>query len=157
MAELGRPTIYSKEIADIICNRIANGESLRKICEDEGLPEARTVHYWLLDPEKKEFFQQYAKAREIQAEQLFDELLEIADQSSDVIVGDDKSDNARVQSSKLKVDTRKWYLSKVLPKKFGEKVDVTSGGKPTPILQLGIKKNAVLRDDSDKEDCESDE
>lgn len=124
----GRPSIYTQELADKICGRIANGESLRTICYDEDIPDARTVHYWLLD--KNDFFQQYARARDIQAENMFDEILEIADKADEVVKsGAEKKSSAYSQNQRLRVDSRKWYLSKVLPKKFGDKVDVTSDGK----------------------------
>jgi len=124
---LGRPTTYSQDIAVKICRLLAEGNSLRSICEEnDDLPEARTVHYWLVDPSKETFFQQYKRAREIQAEMMYDALIEESEE--DVIVGDDKSDGARVQAQKLKVTTKMWVLSKMLPKKFGDKLDVTSGG-----------------------------
>lgn len=127
----GRPSSYTKEIGTIICGRIANGESLRTICKDADMPSAVTVHAWLLDEDKAEFLKQYETARNTQAETMFEELLEIAD------------DNERdPQRNRLSVDTRKWYLSKVLPKKFGEKLDVTSGGeKTTPMLVKIIGKD----------------
>lgn len=140
--ETGRPSIYSQELADKICVRLAAGESLRSICRDPDMPEARTVHYWLLDEEKKSFFQQYARARSIQAENMFDEILDIADDGSNdfmtIVKGNEsyEMENKEVTNrSKLRVDSRKWYLSKVLPKKFGDKLDLTSDGEklPTPI------------------------
>jgi hypothetical protein len=129
MAKTGRPTKYKIKLGDLICTRISEGESLRSVCRDEDMPAIGTVCRWLLDEDKKEFREQYAIARDVQAEILFDETLEIADDSPDVIVGDDKSDNARVQAAKLRVETRKWYISKVLPKKFGDKLDLTSQGE----------------------------
>lgn len=124
----GRPTIFSQGLADKICARLGGGESLRTICYDKDMPEARTVHYWLVD--KSDFFQQYARARDIQAEVLFDEILEIADKADEVVKsGAEKKSSAYSQNQRLRVDSRKWYLSKVLPKKFGDKVDVTSDGK----------------------------
>jgi hypothetical protein len=132
----GRPSIFTQEIADEICKRIATGESLIQICKDEHMPCRDTVHAWLLEEDKKAFSDQYTRARDAQAEYLFDEILELSDEAPDQIVGDDKSDNARVQAKRLQVDSRKWYLSKVLPKKYGEKVDVTSGGKPITSNQI---------------------
>lgn len=133
---VGRPSLYTQELADRICAEIASGRSLRLICQDEGMPEARTVHYWLIDSKHEDFFQQYARARNIQSEVMFDEILEIADDGSNdymTITKGDKEYNVEdrevTNRSKLRVDTRKWYVSKVLPKKFGEKVDVTSDGK----------------------------
>lgn len=122
---MARPTDYTPELATKICKRIAGGESLRSICSDEEMPNRSTIHLWILDPAKKEFSDQYELACNTRAENMFDELEAIADNTD----GD-------VQRDRLRVDTRKWYLSKVLPKKYGEKLDLTSDGKalPTPIL-----------------------
>lgn len=154
----GRPTDYTNELATLICARIANGESLRRICEEEKMPHRSTVHLWLLDPAKQQFFDQYEKACNTRAENMFDDLLEIADDGSNDWMEretkDGKSftvlDHENVQRSRLRVDTRKWYLSKVLPKKFGDKMDVTSDGKPIPLLN-------VLHNDSHEEDTSTQE
>ena len=145
---IGRPTTFTKEIAQEICKRISFGESLLQICKADGMPHRSTVHEWILQEDKKEFADNYARARELQAEFLFDEILEISDEAPDKITGEDKSDNARVQAVKLRVDTRKFYISKVLPKKYGDKVDVTSDGKrinTTPneviLVNFGEQKN----------------
>lgn len=148
----GRPTIYSKDLADDICLRISAGESVRNIVKDPTMPASTTIFRWLFDDNNKGFREQYTLARNIQAELTFEELQEIADEADNVIQGDDKSDGARVQAKKLRVDTRKWAISKMLPKKYGDKLDVTSGGErlPTPILG-----NALPANDSYKQDSES--
>jgi len=125
----GRPSLYSPELAHEICSRMAKGEALRRICRDENMPDHSTVIAWAMD-DKDGFYNQYARAREIQAEHMFEEILEISDESDRIVkTGEEKKSSAYAQNQRLKVDTRKWYLSKVLPKKFGEKVDVTSGGE----------------------------
>lgn len=109
------------------------------------MPKSSTVYNWLLDETKKDFLEQYARARNKQAEHLFEEILKISDDgSNDYVETEDDEGNARtvfnhehVQRSRLRVDTRKWYLSKVLPKKYGEKLDVTSDGK-------AIKGNSIV-------------
>lgn len=122
---MGRPSEFTQEKADAICERLAAGESLRAICRDDGQPDNKTVLRWLEANEG--FRQQYARARELQAEALFDEMLEIADDSSGDATtngrGDTVMDAEFVQRSRLRVDTRKWYLSKLAPKKYGEKVE----------------------------------
>lgn len=150
----GRPTIYTQELADKICERISSGESLRGICRDEDMPSCSTVFRWLLDEEKKKFWEQYEKSRNVQAEIMFEELLEIADDGTNDWMEKERDGNTSyfingeaVSRSRLRVDTRKWFLSKVLPKKFGEKIDVTSDGKPLPILG-----NYVPTDNSNEED-----
>jgi hypothetical protein len=145
---LGRPTIYTKELGTEICRRIAEGESLRKICREDGMPVVSTVMLWVLDTDKPDFSEQYTRACNARAEILFEDVLEFADTSVEDIVGDDKSDGARVQARKLQTDARKWYLSKVLPKKYGDKLDVTSGDRPISILN-------VLSNDGDKKDTET--
>lgn len=121
----GQPTAYTPEKAALICWRMMKGESLRQICRDPAMPNRDTVYNWLvLFPE---FSDQYMRCRDIQADEMFDEILEIADlKSSDYRVdeyGNEKPDHEHIQRSRLRIDTRKWYLSKVLPKKYGDKSD----------------------------------
>lgn len=126
----GRPSIYTDELATDICARIAYGESVRTIVKSEGMPEERTVYRWLA--EKEQFCQQYMRAKEITAEVYAEECVEIADNSSsDTYIDDngtEKTDHEVVARSRLRVDTRKWYASKVAPKKYGERIaqDVNS-------------------------------
>ena len=127
---MARPTKYTEKIATKICSRIAEGESVRAICKDTKMPAASTVFYWLLDKDKKEFLEQYEIARNCQAEYMFEELLEIADTDKDT------------NKARLKIDTRKWFLSKVLPKKFGDKstfVTEDEEGKTQPITGIVIQ------------------
>jgi hypothetical protein len=135
----GRPSKYSKKLGKTICYRLSKGESLLDICEEEDYPAAETVYRWLLREDLGEFRNSYERARATQAEIYFERLDKMALLSSQEIVGgDDKADNARVQARRLQVDTLKWRLSKMLPKKYGDKLDLTSGGEklPQPILQL---------------------
>ncbi|MCR4285649.1 MAG: terminase small subunit protein [Candidatus Kaiserbacteria bacterium] len=125
----GHPPVYSFALAQKICSRISKGESIRHIVRDKDMPSPAIIFRWLLDPKKQEFWEIYEKARNIQAELMFEELLDIADDGfNDYMLreGKDGEDyevvNAEhIQRSKLRVDTRKWYLSKVLPRKFGER------------------------------------
>jgi len=144
----GRPSIYTKELGLQICALLATGKSLRSICMDEKMPNTDTIYSWVLDETKKEFSDNYVRARMIQADQKFEEMEQIADESFDDIIGDDKSDSARINARKLQVDTKKWILSKMLPKKYGDKLDLTSGGDklPQPIL------NVIPADNSNAED-----
>ena len=104
----GRPSIYSEELAARICERLAAGESLRKICADDDMPDRSTVRAWALD--NPTFSAQYARAREIGWTDIAEDLLDIADDK----LGDPQRD-------RLRVDTRKWLLSKMLPKVYGDK------------------------------------
>lgn len=136
--KVGRPSKFTQELADEICRRLAQGESVLQICRtSEHMPEARTVYSWLLDEDKEDFQKKYTRAREIQAEVFHDELTEIADDgSNDWMEIETKSggsmtvvDHEHVNRSRLRVDTRKWIISRMNPRKYGEKLDVTSGGK----------------------------
>ncbi len=128
----GRPTRYTEAIAVKICRRLAEGESLRKICKDTAMPAISTVMGWLFDGKHADFSEQYARARDLQADKLFDEALEIADESSDdwIRTEDGKKilDHEHVQRSRLRVDTRKWAAGKLAPKRYGEKLQHTGDG-----------------------------
>jgi hypothetical protein len=133
----GRPSSYTLELAETICDRLAEGESLRAICAGEDMPGTTTVKRWLRSNE--EFRAQYARAREEQAEHYLDQIMEIADDGSNDYMTITKGDaiynveNKEVTSrSKMRIDTRKWAMSKLAPKKYGEKLDITSGGEKLP-------------------------
>lgn len=117
---------YSQEVADAICARLAEGESLRSICRDAGMPSPSTVLRWLQDEDKKAFAEHYARSREMGYLLLADEILEISDDSAgDVQIdesGNERTNAERVARSRLRVDSRKWLLSKMLPKVYGDKV-----------------------------------
>ena len=78
----GRPSLYSEVLAAEICRRLAEGETLRSVCRDKEMPDKATVLRWLGDKAKTDFRDQYAHARDMQADALFDEALEIADDAS---------------------------------------------------------------------------
>jgi hypothetical protein len=118
-----RPT-YSAEIAQIICKRIAKGESLRAICRDNGMPDESTVRIWAIN-DHDGFFPHYARAIELRAERWAEEIVEISDDMSKDQLPDGSIDHEHVQRSRLRVDTRKWLLSKLLPKKYGDRVELT--------------------------------
>jgi hypothetical protein len=120
----GRPTLYSLEIALEICDRIAEGESLVKICSDAKMPKKTAVYEWLL--RHKEFAEIYARAREDQADTLADEIHAIADELPQQVV-DEKGnatryDSAYVQWQKNRVDARKWVAAKLKPKKYSDRI-----------------------------------
>lgn len=79
MAKAGRPTIYTDEMGDEICRRIADGESLRSICEDEHMPSRETVRLWLREDSKEGFFGHHARARLLSAASFEDRALEYCD------------------------------------------------------------------------------
>jgi len=126
---MGRPSIYSDHFAQIICLRISEGESLRTITQDEEMPDRATIYRWLMKNE--EFCNQYARAREEQADTLADEILAIADETPEMNPIIDKRTgeliemqmhSAYVQWQKNRIDARKWTAMKLRPKKYGEMV-----------------------------------
>lgn len=134
---MGRPSLYTQELASEICRRLAEGESLRAICKEDGMPDITTVMDWRRD-DREGFSQQYAHAREAQAEAFGDELFEIVDDASnDWMEINDKDGKCigwkingdHVQRSRLRFDARRWWMSKVLPQRYGEKVSVEQTGK----------------------------
>jgi len=135
---MGRPTIFSQQLADIICIRIAEGESLREICRDDEMPERVTIYRWLqADPD---FCNHYTRAREDQADTLADEIIAIADEQPEVIAVLDrhgaliehKLDNAFLQWQKNRIDARKWTAMKLKPKKYGDR-QILAGDSEAPL------------------------
>ena len=126
---VGAPTTYNSHIAFVLCTRIAEGESLREIVKDEGMPDRSTVYDWLL--RHPEFADQYARAREEQADTLADEIIAIADEQPEIIAVLDKKtgaliehklDGAFLQWQKNRIEARKWTAMKLKPKKYGDRV-----------------------------------
>lgn len=111
---VGRPTTYNQETADKICELIARGMSLRAICASADMPAGGTVHRWLA--EHQDFQEQYARAREEQADGFADEIIDIADSVA--------PETGEVAKAKLQIDARKWKASKLAPKKYGEKLEL---------------------------------
>lgn len=122
---MGRPSDFTPDVGDLICERLADGESLRTICADESMPHRATVFRWLASNEA--FRDQYAHAREEQAEALADDIVSISDevevrsvtQGEEVVLALDPTAVAR---NRLRVDARKWVAAKLKPKKYGDKV-----------------------------------
>lgn len=123
-------TEYSQEMFDAMCELIADGKSLRAICDVEGMPSKSLFLRWVSN--NGELRDQYALAREAQAEGFADELIEIADDASQDVTGKLQMPNAvAVQRAKLRTDTRKWVMSKILAKKYGDKQLHEHSGKVT--------------------------
>lgn len=130
----GRPTDYTPDLAKVVCDRLASGESLRAICADDDMPGKTTVFSWLAS--NAEFRDQYAIAREAQAEFFADEIIEIADDTTgDFITKNTDNgpievvDHEHIARSRLRVDARKWFASKVAPKKYGDRQTLEHTGK----------------------------
>ena len=128
----GRPSLYTDKLAAKICRRLAAGESLRAICRDNAMPSISTVMGWLFDGNHDKFSEQYARAREAQAEIRADEIVDIADDDTGDFTADKDgklvANSEHIQRSRLRVDARKWIAAKLLPKRYGDKIQHTGDG-----------------------------
>jgi hypothetical protein len=141
---MSRRSEFTQEIADTICERIAEGESLVRICKDDGMPSKTTVFNWLSS--NKAFLDNYTRAREAQADTLFDQILEISDDGSNDTYKDEdgnpRTDHDVIARSRLRVDARKWMAGKLRPKKYGEKLEL-SGDAENPLAVAVIERRIV--------------
>lgn len=147
----GRPTDYNQALADTICEAISEGSSLREICKADDMPSKASIFRWL--GLHKEFSDQYARAREEQAESLADEIVHLADTASNPVMVDGiplldsegnpvlLADTASIAHARLRVDARKWVASKLKPKRYGDKLDIdqnVSGGISIEVIERVI-------------------
>ena len=131
--QLGRPTLYTKDLADEIIQRIVEGESLRRICNDDHVPTKGAVLGWVAE-EREDFSDRYIKAMNIRAHGWADEMMDIADDAANDYMesldknGDEylKLNSEHINRSRLRIDTRKFMLSKLLPQKYGDKIEPES-------------------------------
>ena len=139
----GRPSGYTMEIGDVLCERLANGESLRRILSDDGMPSMSMVFRWLAADEL--FREQYTHARAAQADHDFDGLCDMADEPPEK-KADGSVDIGWVQHQRLRIETRKWAISKLAPKKYGEKVSTElTGANGGPIQTQDLSPNDICR------------
>lgn len=133
--------MYTQEAAEIVLFELSHGKSLRKAAEAAGVSHSHVLDWCEAVPE---FRDQYMRTRARAYEMLADEIIEISDEveittkmeGEDVRIGLDATAVAR---NRLRVDTRKWMLAKMLPKKYGDKVDLTGS------LDLNAKVERVIR------------
>jgi hypothetical protein len=121
---VGRPSTFTQAIADEICERILEGESLRHVCAENAMPNRSTVLRWL--DENEDFAAKYARARELQGDYMDDLILEAAAETD--------SENAPAQ--RVRIDAYKWRASKLKPKRYGDKTLV--GSDPDNPLPAGF-------------------
>ena len=138
---VGRPSTFTEEMGDLICERMETGESLRSICKGDDFPHVGQVIKWLASNANIEFRLQYAHSRLVGLEVMADDTLNIADQEP-VKTTDGKIDNAGVQHQRLRVDTRKWILSKQLPKVYGDRT-ILAGDEDAPLNPLTNNERAA--------------
>lgn len=133
---------YTQDVATSFCELISNGMSMRSACKEPGMPAPKTIYQWLRD--NPEFNKQYELAAEERAEAMREDILDIADDGTNDYMErrlrngttKDVLNGEAIQRSKLRVETRQWMMARMKPRKYGEKLDMTTNGKdlPTPIL-----------------------
>lgn len=121
----GRPTSYTEEMANLICDKLTEGTSLRKLCMSEEFPAASTVYVWL--DKHPEFAEKYTRAREAATEDMLEDILEIADHPT-----------LDAQEKRVRIDARKWAMGKLKPKKYGDKQIVDVGNKEGETLKTEV-------------------
>lgn len=131
---VGRPSSYTQDVADSICEHIATGHSLVSWCEETGRPSYATVARWL--QVHANFRDSYARARESQADFLAEEIIQIANTP---IVGVKTKTNEKgevetiegdmIEHRRLQVDARKWYAAKLRPKVYGDRIQQEHSGE----------------------------
>ena len=134
---------YTTQMANLICIRLSEGESLKEIVKTEGMPNRASVYRWLL--EQPAFCDKYARAREEQADTLADEIIAIADESPEINevrdrdgnILDIKIDSGYVAYQKQRIEARKWTAMKLKPKKYGDKLELA--GDPNSPLKMEVQ------------------
>ena len=116
--KMGRPTLYTDSVAAEICALIAEGKPVAQIVKIQGMPKYRTIMTWL--NERQDFQQNYARARQDQADTFADEIINVARNA----IG---KPNEVVQASRLLSDNMKWVASKMKPKRYGDRVELEAG------------------------------
>jgi hypothetical protein len=132
--KVGRPSRYSQALADRICGELADGRSLRSVCDADDMPNKATVFRWLREHE--EFRDQYARAKQESADSFVDDMIDIADDARNDWMKRQVTEDVQaytlngehVNRTRLRLDTRKWIASKLKPKAYGEKLDLGVGG-----------------------------
>jgi len=142
---------YSKkqieETFDLICNRIKQGESLRSVLRDENMPSSQTFYIWIEEDVKKS--KRYAYVCEQRADSIFEEIIEIADETSldkKIIEGGiELTNHEAIQRSRLRIDARKWMLGKLNPTKYGDKTNLTIEDKRLTESERKAKIEELMR------------
>jgi len=121
---MGRPSDFTQDTADAICSRLTEGESLRSICRDDQMPGSSTVFQWLA--KHQSFAEQYARAVDARTDAMAEEILQISDDGRNDTFEDESGHESTnhdvIARSRLRVDTRKWLMARMAPKKYGDRV-----------------------------------
>lgn len=151
----GRPSKYTNKLADKICKMIAQGQSVRSICAKKDMISMQTFFRWLRENDK--FREQYAHACEERSYMHAEDIIEIADNATndymEKLEGDGYIFNSEnVQRSRLRIDTRKWLMSKLNPKVYGDKLDMTTNGNDIGVTLSASQAEQLLNARANRRD-----
>ncbi len=129
---MGRASVYTEDLADTILQRLAEGESLRQICETDGFPHRTNVLKWL--ETREDFATRYARARESQGDAMDDRILQVAAKC--------EAGELDPHAAKVVIGALQWRASKLRPKVYGDKLQQEvsgAGGEALKIIVTGIR------------------
>ena len=146
----GAPSSYSEAIGNEIVTRLASGQSLHSICKLEHMPHISTIYDWI--GKEPSFAEHYGRAREQAAHTLFDQMIDIADDSSKDLLEDGSANNAAIARARLQIETRARVAGKLAPRVYGERVEqlaqtvhVTNNSLTIDGRSLGMEQRENLR------------
>lgn len=133
-APMGRPSLFSEELADTICDRLMEGRSLRSICDDDDMPHRITIIRWM--GQNEAFATKCARARALQADLMDDMILDVANACT----------NETALADRVRISAYQWRASKLEPTVYGEKMAHTgAGGGPIEIV-TGVRRETDAPD-----------
>lgn len=128
-----------------ILEHIEAGNSLRSALMLDGTPASEKFYKLLREDSDKA--KQYARATKLRADNMFEDLIELVERRDDCMYLDDngnkRTDGASIQAKRLEVDAKKWALSKLHPKVYGDKIDVTTDGESIRELSMEERKKKI--------------
>jgi hypothetical protein len=132
---MGRPSTYSHETAETICEEMLQGKGLVEICRAADMPSRVTVYRWL--ESNPDFRARMQRAREGLMDFFAEQILQIAfDESGDILIEQDGdkskavANHAKVQRDRLKIDSLKWTAARLFPKRYGDKMELLAASEP---------------------------
>ena len=146
----GAPSMFTVELGQEIVTRLANGQSLHSICKLDHMPHISTIYDWIA--KEPSFAEHYGRAREHAAHTLFDQMIDIADDSSNDLLEDGSANNAAIARARLQIETRARVAGKLAPKVYGERIEalaqsvnITNNNLTIDAQSLGADQRNALR------------